>query len=67
MTMTTLTLQLDDTKAAAFQEKARRIGREPEQLLTQFIDNLIEQPNTDFEQAVDHVLTKNRELYRRLA
>ncbi len=65
--MTTMTLQLDDSKADAFREKARRIGREPEQLLAEFIDELISQPNTDFEETVNRVLAKNRELYRRLA
>jgi hypothetical protein len=65
--MTTMTLQLDDAKAEAFREKAHRIGREPGQLLAEFIDDLINQPNPDFEEAVEHVLKKNRELYRRLA
>ncbi|WP_058557056.1 hypothetical protein [Thiohalocapsa sp. ML1] len=64
--MTTMTLQLDDAKADAFREKARRIGMEPEQLLAEFIDDLIKQEN-DFEAAVERVLAKNRDLYRRLA
>lgn len=65
--MTTMTLKIDDAKAEAFREKAHRLGREPEQLLAEFIDDLINQPNPDFEQAVACVLKKNRELYRRLA
>jgi antitoxin FitA len=65
--MTTMILQLDDTKADAFREKARCIGREPEQLLAEFIDDLLDQPNTNFEEAVNRVLAKNRDLYRRLA
>ena len=65
--MTLLTLQLDETKAEAFREKARLLGREPEQLLAELIDDLIDQPGTDLEQAIDFVLTKNRELDRRLA
>lgn len=65
--MTTMTLQLDDAKADAFREKARRIGREPEQLLAEFVDDLIKQQETDFDAALERVLAKNRELYRRLA
>jgi len=65
--MTTMTLELDDFKADAFRAKARQIGLEPEQLLSEIIDHIIDQPETDFDSAVDHVLAKNRELYRRLA
>ncbi|WP_139191968.1 DNA-binding protein [Thiocapsa roseopersicina] len=50
----------------AFGKKACRIEREPEQLLAEFIDDLISQANTDFEETVNRVLAKNRELYRRL-
>ncbi len=65
--MTTMTLQLDDVKADALRQKARRIGLEPEQLLTATVDDLIGQPDADFDEAANRVLSKNRELYRRLA
>jgi len=65
--MTTLTLQLDDTKADALREKAQRVGLEPEEFLRAFVDELIAQPDADFDQAATRVLSKNRELYRRLA
>ena len=65
--MTTMTLELDDSKADAFRAKARQIGLEPEQLLSEIIDDIINQPEADFDSVVDHVLAKNRELYRRLA
>ncbi len=65
--MTKMMLELDDTKAQAFRERARRVGREPEQLLAEFIDQLLKQPDTDIDEATDYVLAKNRELYRRLA
>ena len=65
--MTTMTLQLDDAKAQVLREKAQRLGLEPEQLLTASLDDLIAQPDADFDQAVRRVLAKNRELYRRLA
>jgi len=65
--MTTMTLQLDDAKAEVLRQKAQRVGLEPEQLLTASVDDLIAQPDTDFDAAASRVLSKNRELYRRLA
>ena len=65
--MTTITLQLDDVKADALRKRAQRVGLEPEQLLSASVDDLIAQPDIDFDQAADRVLAKNRELYKRLA
>ena len=65
--MTTMTLQLDDAKADALRKRAQRVGLEPEQLLRASVDDLIAQPDVDFDQAANRVLAKNRELYRRLA
>ena len=65
--MTTMTLQIDDGKAGELRRKAERMGLEPEQLLAASLDNLIGQPDADFDEAVRRVLSKNDELYRRLA
>ncbi|MCY3022011.1 MAG: DNA-binding protein [Planctomycetota bacterium] len=65
--MTTFTVQLEDTKADALREKALRYGLRPEQFLTASVEELIGQPEPDFEQAARRVLSKNQELYRRLA
>lgn len=65
--MTTMTLQIDDATADALRTKAHRVGLEPEQLLRASLDDLIAQPDDDFDQAAKRVLSKNRELYRRLA
>lgn len=65
--MTTMTLQLDDVRADALRKKAERVGLEPEQLLRASVDDLIAQPDVDFDQAANRVLSKNHELYRRLA
>ena len=62
-----MTLQLDDAKADALRNRAQRVGLEPEQLLRASVDDLIAQPDVDFDQAANRVLAKNRELYRRLA
>ena len=65
--MTTMTVQLDDARAEALRNKAQRAGLEPEQLLAASLDDLIAQPDVDFDAAVSRVLSRNRELYRRLA
>ena len=48
-------------------EKAKRYGLKPEQLLTASLEDLIGQPDNDFDEAARRVLSKNKELYRRLA
>ena len=65
--MTTMTLQLDDAKADALRQKAQRVGLDPEQFLRASVEDLIAQPDADFDQAAKRVLSKNRELYQRLA
>ena len=65
--VTSITVQLDDAKAKALRERAEMYGLKPEQLLTASIDDLIGQPDADFDEAARRVLGKNRELYRRLA
>ena len=65
--MTTLTFQIEDKKANALRKKADRFGLEPEQFLKASVEDLIGQPNPDFDKAARRVLSKNQELYRRLA
>jgi len=61
--MTTLTIQIDDGKVEALREKAARLGVAPEQLITASVDDLIAQPDQDFDEAAERVLSKNKELY----
>ena len=65
--MTTLTVTIADRKAKALKSKAERYGLPLEDLLVASIENLVTQPEPDFERALKHVLDKNHELYRRLA
>ncbi|MFH1970379.1 MAG: DNA-binding protein [Verrucomicrobiota bacterium] len=65
--MTTITVQIEDKKADALRKKADRFGLGPEQFLTASVEDLIGQPDPDFDEAVRRVLSKNQELYRRLA
>ncbi len=65
--MNTITVQLDDSKAALLREKADKYGLSPAQFVTASIEDLLAQPEPEFEAAVRRVLSKNKELYKRLA
>ena len=65
--MSTITVALPEERLTELTEMARRLGVVPEELVRVSIEELLTRPEEDFEQAVDYVLTKNAELYRRLA
>ncbi|NOQ22906.1 MAG: DNA-binding protein [Candidatus Aegiribacteria sp.] len=65
--MTKITIQIEDNKAQALREKAKRYGLDPEKFLAASVENLISQPDSDFEEAALRVLSKNKELYQRLS
>ena len=65
--MTRITVQLEDSKAALLREKAKKYGLKLDQFVTASIEDLIAQPEPEFEEAVRRVLSKNEELYKRLA
>jgi len=51
----------------ALKTRAEQYGLPLTDLLVASMENLLSQPPEDFERAVAHVLSKNQELYRRLA
>jgi hypothetical protein len=65
--MTTITVQLDDAKAALLQKKADKYGLSLDHFVKASIEDLLAQPEPDFEAAMRRVLAKNEELYKRLA
>ncbi len=65
--MTRITVEIEDSKAAILKEKAKKFGLLPDQFVTASIEDLISQPDPDFEAAMRRVLAKNQELYKRLA
>jgi hypothetical protein len=65
--MSTITVALPEERLVKLNEMARQLGVVPEDLVRVSIEELLARPEADFEQAVDHVLSKNAELYRRLA
>ncbi len=65
--MATITVKIEDSKAALLREKAKKFGLLPDQFVTASIEALLSQPEPDFEEAIRRVLSKNKELYERLA
>jgi len=65
--MATITVEIEESKAVLLRERAKKFGLLPEQFLNAYIEDLIAQPEPQFEDAMRRVLAKNKELYKRLA
>lgn len=64
--MSTLTFQIEESKAGQLADAARKRGLEIGELLQQITDDFLSRKE-GFEAAAKYVLEKNAELYRRLA
>jgi predicted transcriptional regulator len=65
--MSSITVSLSDEQLLKLQETAARFGLSPEDLVRVSLEDLLARPEEDFRTAVEYVLNKNDELYRRLA
>jgi hypothetical protein len=65
--MSNITIALPDDRLIQLKELAARLHVTPEDLVRVSIEELISRPEETFRQAVHYVLTKNRDLYQRLA
>jgi predicted transcriptional regulator len=65
--MEAITISLYNEDLAKLREMADRHGISPEELARVSIEELLARPEEEFQRAVDYVLGKNEELYRRLA
>ena len=65
--MASITIDLSDSQFQELQNLARVYGIPPEILLRASVEDWLSSPKSDFTQAADYVLSKNAELYRRLA
>ena len=65
--MTTLTITLSDERVKKLQEIADRFHVAPEELVRASLEELLTRPLDDFQQALERILNKNADLYRRLA
>ncbi len=62
-----ITVALPEDRLNKLRQTAARLGVIPEELVRVSIEELLAQPEDDFEQAIEHVLEKNSDLYQRLA
>lgn len=62
-----LPVELSEHQIEALRERAKSLGISPEQLASAAVADLVSHPADDFEKAAARVLSKNAELYRRLA
>jgi hypothetical protein len=65
--MTSITISLPEDRLEKLKEAAERLRITPEDLVRVSIEALLARPDDEFQQAVQYVLDKNAELYRRLA
>jgi predicted transcriptional regulator len=65
--MTTFTITLPDERVKKLQEIAERFRVAPEELVRASLEELLNRPLDDFQIALDRVLAKNADLYKRLA
>lgn len=65
--MTTFTITLPDERVKKLQELAERFRIAPEDLVRVSLEDLLTRPLDDFQKIVERVLSKNAELYKRLA
>ena len=65
--MTTITVELTEEHALRLKEISSRFHVSPEELIRAGLNEILARPDDAFLRASEHVLEKNRELYRRLS
>jgi len=65
--MESVIVNLPDQLAIKVKEAASRIGISPEEFIKSGVEEKLLLLDSDFRNAIEHVLNKNAELYRRLA
>jgi hypothetical protein len=65
--MTTVTIELPEERVQELSARAATLGITVEALIQVSITDLLTRPTDDVQHAIELVLTKNAELYRRLA
>ena len=63
----TIAVELSPAQEERLRTEADRLGVPPEALARFAVEDLIDRPREDFENAAAHVLQKNKELYERLS
>jgi hypothetical protein len=63
----TIPIELSESQAEKLRDQAQRLGVEPQALAAAAVIDLLNREASDFEQAAEYVVLKNRELYKRLS
>ena len=65
--MAAITINITEQQLQKLQELAQKLGISTEELLSTSLEDLLNSPKIEFNQAASYVLRKNAELYHRLA
>ncbi|WP_315789003.1 ribbon-helix-helix protein, CopG family [Fischerella sp. JS2] len=65
--MNSITIKIPDEDLEKLQATANRLGVSIEELVLMGVENLLKQSDASFQDAMDYLLKKNTELYKRLA
>jgi hypothetical protein len=65
--MKSIIVELEDNKALLLKEKAQKYGLLPDQFVLASIEDILAQPDKEFEAIVKRIIEKNSELYKKLA
>jgi len=65
--MTNIRITLSEESLRLLEAKAQKLGVSLEELVVVGVEELLSRTDVDFEKAVEYVLGKNDELYKRLA
>ena len=65
--MATFTINLPDERVKKLRELAEHFKVAPEELVRASLEELLNRPADDFQRALEYVLSKNTDLYKRLA
>ena len=65
--MSTITITMTNMQMNALEDVASRLGSSPEKLVQASIEELLKQSELNIHQVISYLLTKNNELYIRLA
>lgn len=65
--MTELRVTLPDEFVDRLRKRSAELGVAPDTLVTASVEELLDRPSDEFREIMDYLMTKNTELYKRLA
>jgi antitoxin FitA len=65
--MATLTIEIPEEKLKLLERRAIKLKLTPQELILASVEEILAHAEQDLQTAIDHILEKNAELYRRLA